>query len=206
MALTAKMVTSEILMCGLKVGLKQIPVVGDLAVHLIEGLQKRHEAMGNAAQLAEFDAKLSRVERGMRDTVEKEIRTILANLSRPAVPGPELTREMNELHQIYEQGWASDLFEGILRNSTHWEELRRSPRPSADILGDHEPLNPHSMHLLIDKDKARILQMPVASLALLLGNQKVGVPQAEVKAASRIFGRFRTSKLHRPAISRPKFP
>ena len=186
MAPTPKMVASEILMCGVN-GLKQIPILGEMAVHVVEGLQKRHEAMGNAAQLAEFEAKLSRVERGMRDTVEREIRTILANLGRPAVPGPESTREMSELREIYEQGWAPNLFEGILRNSSHWQELRKNPKTFGRILSDHEPLDPDSLHLLIDKDYTRVLQMPVSSLAVLLGNQKLGVPLADMRAAQDIW-------------------
>src|SRR5258708_1834926 len=136
MALTAKMVASEILMCGVKAGIKQIPIVGEMAVNVVDGLQKRHEALNNTARMAEFEAQLSRVERGMRDTVEKEIGTTLTNLGGPAVPGPELTREMTELRQIYDQGWVPNLFEGILRNSSHWQELRRNPRQYGRILGN----------------------------------------------------------------------
>jgi hypothetical protein len=194
MALTAGMIASEILMCGVKAGIKQIPVVGEMAVHVVEGLQKRHEALNNAARMAEFEAQLSRVERGMRDTVEKEIRTILANLGRPAVPGPELTREMTELRHIYEQGWVPNLFEGILRNSSHWQELRRNPKQYGRILGDHEPVDPEcGMHLLMDKDTTRILELPASSLAFLLGNQSVGIPPAEVRAAQDIWA-FPTGK------------
>ncbi len=79
MALTAKMVDSEILVCGIKAGVKQIPIVGEMAVHVVENLQKRHEAMNNAAQMAEFNAKLTRVELAMCNTVEEEIRKILTS-------------------------------------------------------------------------------------------------------------------------------
>lgn len=181
------MVASEILLCGVKAGIKSIPVVGEFAVNVVDGLQKRHEALAHIARMGEFDAKLSRVELNMRNTVENEIRTILANLGRPAVPGPELTREMDELRQIYGQGWVPNLFEGILRNSTHLEELRRSPATFGRILGDHEPVNPENgMHLLIGKDKTRILEMPAASLALLLSNQSVGIPKAEVRGTGHL--------------------
>jgi hypothetical protein len=188
MAITAKMVASEILICGVKAGFRQIPIVGEVAVSVVDGLQRRYEASSNSAELAKFEAQLSRVERNMRDTVEREIRTILANLGRPGVPGPELTREMTELRQIYEQGWVPNLFEGLLRNSTHLEELRKSPTAYGRILGDHEPVNPENgMHLLLEKDKARILEMPAASLALLLGNQPKGVPGAEVCAGQDVW-------------------
>jgi hypothetical protein len=188
MALTAKMVASEILMCGVKAGIKSIPIVGEFAVNVIDGLQKRHEALNDTARMAEFEAQLSRVERGMRDTVEREIRTILANLGKPAIPGPEMTREMTELRQIHQQGWVPNLFEGILRNSSHWQELRRNPKQYGRILGDHEPVDPESgMHLLIDKDVTRILEVPASSLAFLLGNQSVGIPAADVRAAQDIW-------------------
>jgi hypothetical protein len=188
MAITGKMVASEILICGVKAGIKQIPIVGEVAVQVVENLQRRHDEMSNGARLAQVEAQLSRVERGVRDTVEKEIRTILANLGRSGVPGPELTREMTELRQIYDQGWVPNLFEGILRNSTHWEELKRNPRAYGRILGDHDPVDPENgIHLLIDKDKTRILELPASSLAFLLGNQIKGVPGAKVRAGQDIW-------------------
>ena len=193
MALTAKMVASEVLMCGVKAGIKSIPIVGEMAVNVIDGLQRRHESLGNATKLAEFDSQLSRVERSMRDTVEKEIRSILTNLGRPALPGPELTREMTELRQIYEQGWVPNLFEGLLRNSTHLQELRRNPKQYGRMLADNEAVDPENgMHLLIEKDATRILELPAASLALLLSNQAVGIPSAEVRTGQDIWA-FPTS-------------
>ncbi len=181
MALTRKMVASEILMCGVKFGIKQIPIVGEAAVQLVEGLHKRHEALSNANQMAAFESQLSRIEKRMRDTVEAEIRTILTNLGRPSLPGEELTREMIELQQIREQGWAPHFFEGLLRNSSHWSELRRNPQHYGRILRTDEPVNPENgIHLLIDKESIRILEMPVSSLAFLLANQPVGIPSAEV--------------------------
>lgn len=193
MAITAKMVASEVLICGVKAGLRRFPGVGE-AIEVVENLQRRHESLNNSARLAELEAQMSRTEKAMRGTVQREIQTILTNLGRPAVPGPELTREMNELRQIYEQGWMPNLFEGLLRNSTHWEEFRRNPKTFGRILGDHEPLDPDSMHLLIDKDTTRILELPTASLALLLSNQSVGVPQAEMRAGQDIWA-FPTSKV-----------
>jgi hypothetical protein len=142
MAVTAKMVASEILVCGVKAGIKSIPIVGQMAVHVVEGLQKRHDAMGNSVRMAKFEAQISRVERNMRDKVEKEIRTILANLGRPAVPGSELTREMTELRQIFEQGWVPNLFEGILRNSSNLQELRRNPTTFGRMLRSDEKVDP----------------------------------------------------------------
>ena len=197
MVLTAGMVASEILVCGVKAGIKSIPG-GGMVVEVIEGLQKRHEAMGNAARMAELQAQMSRTEKAMRDTVEKEIRTILGNLSQPSVPGPEMTREMAELRQIYEQGWVPNLFEGILRNSSHLGELRRNPATFGRILRNDEKVDPASgmMHLLIDKDMTRILEVPAASMALLLSNQAVGVPSAEVKAGQDIWA-FPSSKERR---------
>jgi hypothetical protein len=186
--LTAKMVVSEILVCGVKAGIKQIPIVGEMAVNVVEGLQKRHEALGNAAKLAEFESQLSRAERNMRDTVEKEIRTILSNLGRPGVPGPSLTREMNELRQIFEQGWVPNLFEGVLRNSTYLEELRRNPSAFGRILRNDEKVDPaNGMHLLVYDDATRILELPAASLALLLANQSTGIPIAEMRSAKDVW-------------------
>ena len=67
---------------------------------------------------------MSRMERRLRDLVEKEIRTTLLRLGEPALDGPTLTAEIRNLRSIQAHGWEPKLFEGLLRNSSHWNESR----------------------------------------------------------------------------------
>ncbi|MEI8020388.1 MAG: hypothetical protein WCH39_19455 [Schlesneria sp.] len=188
MSQTAKLLASEILMCGFKYGVRQIPFVGELAIEIIEGIRNRYDEMQSTVQMALIEKQMSRIEKGLRDTVQNEIRTILTNLSRPSLTGIELTREMTELCQIYEHGWVPTLFEGMLRNSSHWTQLRTNPNHYGRILTNNDQVKPENgMHLLIDKDSVRILELPPSSLAFLLANQSKGIPAADIRAERDIW-------------------
>src|SRR5437016_2223031 len=142
------MVASELLMCGLK----NLPLVGT-GVEFVEGIRSRHEMLAHLDRLAEAEKQLTRLERGLRDLVVKEIRTVLDNLGRPNLDGPSLTQEIRNLQAIRASGWEPTLFEGLLANSSHWKELHRNPQNYGRILSGAEALNRDSVHVLIDLDK-----------------------------------------------------
>src|SRR5258708_2225982 len=118
MAFSTKLVAKELLMCGLK----NLPVVGT-AIEVVEEVGSRHELLTLVGRVAAVEGEMTRLEKTVRDAVEKEIRTALANLSRPNLDGPSLTKEIRELQGIRAQGWEPSLFDGLLANSSHWEEL-----------------------------------------------------------------------------------
>ena len=99
MALSMKRVASELLMCGLK----NLPFVGT-AVEVVEGVRSRHEMLAHADRLAAAENLLTRMEKGLRDLVEKEIRTALDNLRRSNLDGPTLTQEIRNLQEIRRAG------------------------------------------------------------------------------------------------------
>jgi len=204
MALTAKMVTSEILMCGVKVGLKNIPVVGagiDCAIDLVEGLQRRHEILLESRRMDNLEAQMSRVEKAMRDTINRQIQSILANLASPDLTGPVLTREIRELRHIQEQGWSPNLFEGLIRNSNHWQELKRNPHHYGRLLGDHDKVDPEKgIHLLLDAERTRVLELTPFAFARLLTHQTMGVPEAGTCASQDIWA-LSTQELARMVVS-----
>jgi hypothetical protein len=183
MALSMKMVASELLMCGLK----NLPFVGT-AVEVVEGVRARHEMLAHADRLAAAEDRLTRMERGLRDLVEKEIRTALENLSLPNLDGPTLDQEIRNIKEIRDQGWEPELFEGLLANSSHWKELQLHPENyGARILTGPEPVNRGSIQVLIDADTTRVLELPLFSFSRLLAQQAVGAPKAEVVSAQDIW-------------------
>jgi hypothetical protein len=182
MAFPIKLVANELLMCGLK----NLPVVGS-AVELIEGVRSRHELLAIHGRVAAVVAQMTRVEKTVRDAVEKEIRTALANLSRPNLDGPSLTNEIRELQEIRRQGWEPTLFDGLLAKSAHWEELHRTPQNYGKVLSDRDAVNRDNIHLLIDLESTRLLELTPFAFSQLLARQPLGTPKAEFVSAQDIW-------------------
>jgi formylglycine-generating enzyme required for sulfatase activity len=183
MPLTATMIASEILMCGLK----KVPFAGT-AFEVVDSIRLKHELVGQVDRLAEIEGKFSRFERAQRDLVAQEIQTILANFRRPDLSGPALTEELRNLRQIQQQGWNPSLFEGLFLNSTHLEELKRNPQHYGRILSDDESVDPEKgIHVLLDADKTRILELPPFAFSSLLAHQTKGVPDARIQVAEGVW-------------------
>ena len=91
--------------------------------------------------------------------------------------GRALTEEIRNLRQIQEQGWNPSLFEGLFLNSSHLEELKRNPHHYGRILGDHDPVDSEKgIHVLLDADKTRILELPPFAFSLLLAHTRARGP------------------------------
>jgi hypothetical protein len=135
MPITSKIVASELLMCGIK----KILVAGP-AIEIIDSIRSKAEAIGRADRLNEMEAQLSRFEKRQRDLVAEEMRAILKNLAQPDLSGPKLTEEIRNLKQIQEQGWNTNLFEGLLANCAHLDELKRNPTQYGDLIDDHSSI------------------------------------------------------------------
>ncbi len=183
MPVTVQMVASEILMCGLK----KVPFAG-AAFEVVDSIRVQHELLGQADRVAELNARLTRWERAQRDLVAREVQTILENLRRPDLGGPALTEEIRNLRQIQDQGWNPSLFEGLLGNSSHLNELKRNPQVYGRILGDHDPVDPEKgIHVLLDADRTRILEVSPFAFQQLLTHQVRGIPEAKIQVTDGIW-------------------
>ena len=194
-----KIVAEEILMCGLK----SIPVAGK-AFEVIDAVRSRHAMLAQGERLEEIELRMSRMDRRLRDLVEEEIRMTLQRLGEPALDGPTLTAEIRNLRSIQQQGWEPTLFEGLLRNSSHWNELKSRPQHYGRVLEAQAMIDPDGIHVLIDADPLRVLELTPFAFAALLANQSRGVPGAEIQAKADIWA-FPTSAdrqgahlVHRP--------
>lgn len=177
-----KMLAAEIFMCGLK----RIPFVGP-AIEVIEGVQQRYESFEQSQRLAAIDDKLSGFETRLRDLVQEEIREVVAGLRAPDLDGPALTRHIRSLREIQENGWQPALFEGLLNNSPHWDELLCNPQHYGRFLGERDELNPNAINLLIDRDKTRILELTPFAFHALLADQKSAAPQPRIVTGQDIW-------------------
>ncbi len=183
MPLTWKMVASEVLMCGLK----KAPVAGT-AFEVVDALRASHAKTVVNDRLADLEDQMTRWEKRQRDLVAEEIQTILGNLSRPGMDGASLTEEIRNLRQIQEQGWNPRLFEGLMLNSTHLAELKRNPHHYGRILDDRDPVNPaQGIHILLDADKTRVLELTPFAFSQLLANQASGVPGARMQLGDGVW-------------------
>ncbi len=189
-----KIVAEEILMCGLK----SIPVAGK-AFEVIDAVRTRHAMLAQGERLEEIELRMSRVDRRVRNVVEEEIRMTLQRLGEPALDGPTLTAEIRNLRSIQQQGWEPTLFEGLLRTSSRWNELKSRPQHYGRVLDAQAMIDPDGIHMLIDADPLRVLELTPFAFAALLANQSRGVPGAEIQAKADIWA-FPTSADRRKAL------
>jgi len=189
-----KIVGEEILMCGLK----SMPVAGK-AFEVIDAVRTRHAMLAHGERLEEIERQMSRVDRQLRDLVEEEIRMTLQRLGEPALDGPALTAEIRNLRSIQQQGWEPALFEGLLRNSSHWNELKSRPQHYGRVLEAQAMIDPDGIHVLIDAEPLRVLELTPFAFAALLANQSQGVPGAEIQAKADIWA-FPTSADRRKTL------
>ena len=189
-----KIVAEEILMCGLK----SIPVAGK-AFEVIDAVRTRHAMLAQGERLEEIELRMSRMDRRLRDLVEEEIRMTLQRLGEPALDGPALTSEIRNLRSIQQQGWEPTLFEGLLRNSSHWNELKSRPQHYGRVLEAQAMIDPDGIHVLIDAEPLRVLELTPFAFAALLAHQSQGVPGADIQAKTDIWA-FPTSADRRKAL------
>jgi formylglycine-generating enzyme required for sulfatase activity len=190
-----KIVAEEILMCGLK----SIPVAGK-AFEVIDAVRTRHAMLAHGERSEEIELRMSRMDRRLRDLVEEEIRMTLQRLGEPALDGPTLTAEIRNLRSIQAQGWEPTLFEGLLRNSSHWNELKSRPQHYGRVLDAQAMIDPDEIHVLIDADPLQVLELTPFAFAALLANQSRGVPGADIQATADIWA-FPTSADCRKGIA-----
>ena len=155
--------------------------------------------LAQGERLEEIERQMSRMDRRLRDLVEEEIRMTLQRLGEPALDGPTLTAEIRNLRSIQQQGWEPTLFEGLLRNSSHWNELKSRPQHYGRVLEAQAMIDPDGIHVLIDADPLRVLELTPFAFAALLANQSRGVPGAEIQAKADIWA-FPTSADRRKAL------
>ena len=182
-------IVAEVILMG---GLKSIPVAGK-AFEVIDAVRARHAMLAQGERLEEIDLRTSRMERRLRDLVEEEIRMTLQRLGEPALDGPTLTAEIRNLRSIQQHGWEPTLFEGLLRNSSHWNELKSRPQHYGRVLEAQAMIDPNGIHVLIDADPLRVLELTPFAFAALLAKQSRGVPGADIQATADIWA-FPTSK------------
>jgi hypothetical protein len=191
MPVSSRMVASDILMSCFK----KVPIFGAV-VEVLDAVRLRYDLVGLADRLAAAEMRISRFEQRQRDLVAEEMRTILGNMSRPGLGGEALTEEIRSLLQIRSQGWEPTLFEGLFRNSSHWQELRRQPQHYGRILDSNESMRPDGIYIVVDTDRPRFLELTPFAFSQLLSMQSVGVPKARVLSAQDIWA-FPKGKLLR---------
>jgi len=86
-----------------------------------------------------------------------------------------------------------------LRNNSHWNELKSRPQHYGRVLDAQSMIDPDGIHVLINAEPLRVLELTPFAFAALLANQSRGVPEAEIQAKADIWA-FPTSADRRKAL------
>jgi hypothetical protein len=165
--LSAVMAASEILL----VGLKQIPLVGT-AIEAVEAIRARYGLLRQEDRIARMEQQLTSFDRQVRGLIEQEIRQTVRSLMEPDLSGSALAGHIRNLRSIRENGYDYALFEGLLRNSPHWADLKANPQNYGTVLGDRTRLRPEAIYVFVDADRTRLLELTPFAFHSLLARQK----------------------------------
>lgn len=180
---------SEFLICGLKSLVESVPggKVITSASDLVERVNQRHEILTMKELLEKQERELAEFERRMRDMVQEEITKMVRTFQSGGTTGNVLDREIRNYFAINQHGYAPAMFEGLLRNSPEWEDLRRAPSNYGDVLEPRTKLNPNKIPVLIEADRLRVLELPPAMFAHLLARQREACEGIKVAGAADVW-------------------
>jgi len=175
MALPFKLVTQEIFMAALK----QVPLLGP-AMEVVDSIQKRHE-------LLQFKQEISGLEGKMQRVVREELQVALGGLSRRDLGVADFTTHIKNLMDLKQNGWSPALYQGLIERSLHWAELCKNPSHYGAILDDHQKLDPSKLHVFIDADNTRILELTPFALHALLARQRDAEPKTTIRSSTDVW-------------------
>ncbi|HET6251844.1 MAG TPA: peptidylprolyl isomerase [Tepidisphaeraceae bacterium] len=173
----------DFLSAAIRTGGKMIPGVSQ-AISVIESVETKRECECRHTQTL---AAVSRVERSITDTIEREMKAVLDKLCLPKLTPRELEEEISNLYDIRRYGREPFLAQGLLANSHWYEQLRTKPNLYGRVLQDSDKPSPECFYIFIDADKTRLLEVSPFALQHLLAGQSHGVPAAKVIGQSDLF-------------------
>jgi hypothetical protein len=151
---------------------------------MIEDVQDRRETEARHSQTID---KISRVEASIVEVIEREMKAVLAKLHEPNLSTRELEDEMANLNAMRQYGREPFMAEGMLTNSSWYEELRSKPNLFGRVLNDHDAPGNECFYVFLDTDKTRLLEITPFALQQLLAGQAHGVPRAKLIGMQDIF-------------------
>jgi hypothetical protein len=201
MAISAGMIASELLMCGLK----QVPLVGT-AADFLKGLHDRHQSVTTAAKLAAVEAAVTSFDRRSRDLIRDEIMSMVSAFRTPGLAPLAFNEHIRNYRAMQAHGWTPAIFEGLLRQSPHWAELASNPSNYGDVLADGRPIDPTKVQVVIDADKVRLLELTPFAFATLLGEQAAGAAKPRIIAARDVWAEIAGAKSGspKPLVTNPQ--
>ncbi len=185
-----RIAVSETLMCGLKTAFELVVPGGTVvtrAVDLVERVNSRHEILSMKEVQEKHERELSQFERRMRDMVHEEMRGMVTTFQSGGTTGAILEKEIRNYFAINQHGYAPAMFEGLLRQSPHWEDLRRSPQNYGEVLEPGQALNPKKIPVLIEADPLRVLELMPFAFASLLTGQRGTNDDVEIAGAQDVW-------------------
>ena len=160
--LVKSVATETLLMMG-----KSIPVAGK-GIELWQAVSAQRERAGNAEQIAELEARLSRFERKQQALAAETMQQVLAEL-RSDASHQARHDALQDLHDMKQAGYLVGAFEGLIQRSPHYQSIQRTPQAYGKLLEPGETLAPYTIPIFVSFDGApRILQVRLGMLENLL--------------------------------------
>jgi len=161
----------------LMAGLREVPYVGS-AIKIYDRVQDQHQLLTMESDVADLRGQLTRTESRFRDVVRETIEEVVGELRMPGVDGIILQRLVREVKELQEHRYNPMFFDGLLANSSHYDQLKSNPENYGRLLDHNAEVAPGHFPVFVDFEKSgdtRILEVsPVALQALLSSPEKEG--------------------------------
>lgn len=168
-------------------GLRRLPFGLGLAVEVAQGVALRRKHADNEVRLNSIEAELSSFQRGMRDLVRGTIEEVLSTLREPKLDGKRFTRVIRQFGEINSAGYSTALFEGLFRDSNHYQEFLTTPEHYGRLLRDDDTPTEGQIPIFLALGKPRIVEISAMALQALL-RTKAGLSDSRVVAAGDVWG------------------
>lgn len=154
----------------LMAGLKEVPYVGK-AVKVCESVQYQNRMLTIESDIDDLKAGLTRTEMRIRDVVQDVIAEVVDELRSPGIDGQTLQRLVREVRELQDNRYNPMFFDGLLANSSHYEQIKQYPETYGKLLPPDAEVTPGHFPLFIDLEESgetRILEVPALALQVLL--------------------------------------
>lgn len=181
----AGMAAKAVLTCATR----RIPIVGE-AMEVTEAFRAAYDADVNNRRLDALEqatANVSGFEQSLRQCVREEVQKITDALRMPGLSGGEVAKLIREFNAMKEHQYFPAFFQGMLEVSNRYQEFVRNPGDFGDVKNDHEKLRKDRLHIFIDADKTRIVEIPPHILAYLLDGVPAGASPARMVSGESIW-------------------
>jgi hypothetical protein len=141
-------------------------------MEVVEAIRSRYERLQDQTRIETIEQCQTNLESELLALFEKQVRMSVTGLMQPDLAGSALEAHIRNLRSIRQHGYDYTLFEGLLRQSHHWDDLKANPHNYGTVLDDGGEIRQDAVQIFIDADKTRILELTPFAFHSLLSRQR----------------------------------